>query len=332
MLFEELNKVETTIYLYDSNGSDKEISLEEINVKRLSDTQLLWINVLKREKDEIKKIIDALELENLSLKSILNESERPKIEIFENFFRFFIVSVDSGKKEKIKKIPIDIIVGKNFVVTIHEGEVQYFQEFREREKGESQIGELDAESFIATLLDLHIVSYFRALEKIEAEVDELDDQVLKTELDTNDFLTKVVGLRQVVSNIRRWFLPHRDVFYALSRPDFQQIAQSDSADHFRMLNEHFEHAFDAIESSRDTVLSLFDLYATKSAQKTNELVQSLTFITLIIGFTGVIAGILGMNFEVDAIFKNEYGFWITIGLMILVAVILTAFAKFMRWI
>ncbi len=77
MLFEELNKVETTIYLYDSNGSDKEISLEEINVKRLSDTQLLWINVLKREKDEIKKIIDALELENLSLKSILNESERP---------------------------------------------------------------------------------------------------------------------------------------------------------------------------------------------------------------------------------------------------------------
>ena len=127
-------------------------------------------------------------------------------------------------------------------------------------------------------------------------------------------------------------MPHRDIFYALARPDFVRIAQSDSADSFRLLNEHFEHAFDAIEASRDTVLSLFELFATKSAQTTNDLVQRLTFITLVIGVLGVVAGTLGMNFEVDEIFKSEYGFWIVIGAMLLLALGLTVLARLKKWI
>lgn len=324
--------MDAAVYLYDASGKDREITLDEANLEQVREDQLLWINILKREENTVKKAFEKLDLENVPLKSVLGDKERPKLEVYEKFFRLFIVSVESKDSEKIRRIPIDIIAGKSFVVTIHEGEVDYFCEFRDREKGETNIGELDAESFLATLLDLHIVSYFRALEEIEKEVDELDDRILKKDLDTNEFLSEMVEMRQSVTNLRRWFLPHRNVFYALARPDFQQIAESDSADNFRQLNEHFEHAFDAIEASRETVLSLFDLYATKSAQLTNELVQRLTFITLIIGVLGVVAGIFGMNFEADEIFKAENGFWISLGGMVLLAVSLTILAKFKKWI
>ena len=60
-------------------------------------------------------------------------------------------------------------------------------------------------------------------------------------------------------------MPHREIFYSLSRADFHQIAESDSAEQYKMLNQHFESAVDAVENSRDTVLSVFELYATKSA-------------------------------------------------------------------
>ena len=320
------------VYLFDADGSDQQLELGEVRVENLGDRKMLWIDVSEREKASLEKVVAALHLENVPLKEIIGVAERPKIDIFQDFYRFFIVSVDASDDEKETKVPIDFIVGKNFIVSIHKEKVPYFKEFLEHEKGETQIGELDAESFVAGLLDLHLVSYFRALENIEKKVDELDDKILRTDLDDAEMLAEMIALRNRVSKLRRWFVPHRDVFYALSRADFQRIAESDSAEQFKMLDSHFNNAVDSIESSRATVLSLFDLFATKSAQTTNNLVQRLTFITLIVGLTGVIAGILGMNYEVDAIFKSPYGFWVTLAGMIVLAISLTIVAKIRRWI
>ncbi len=319
--------METRVYLFNSRGNDEELDLQTVRLDKIKENQLLWIDVKGREKKTIQDIVSSLELKNVPVMNILNTSERPRIDIFEDFYRFFIVSVKIDKDRQLTKVPIDFMVGKNYVITIHDDEVDYFKSYTELEKGETHIGELDAESFIATLLDLHIVSYFCVLEEIEEKVDMLDAKVLETGIDTDEFLTEMVRLRKIVSHLRRWFLPHREVFYALSRPDFQQVAQSDSAESFRLLNEHFDHAFQAIEESRDTLLGLFDLYATKSAQETNDLVKRLTLITLILGALGVFAGTLGMNFEVDAIFKAENGFWVAVVVMLLFAAGSIVFAK-----
>lgn len=325
-------ELEVAVYLYDAKGCDEEIGLEEVDLKKLTDKQLLWVNILKRDKETIERVVSALEIEDAPVKSILDVSERPKIDKFEKFYQFFIVSVQTDKDEKLERQPIDFLVGKNYIVTIHDGEIEYFQEFRKREKGETQIGELDAESFIATLLDLHIVSYFRALEKIEQKVDRLDERILKKNLDEEEFLHEVVLLRRTASKLRRWFLPHRDVFYALSRSDFTQIAESDSVEHFHRLNHHFESAVDAIEHSRDTIISLFELYTTKNAHRMNNAMQRLTFITLLAGTLGVVAGIFGMNFEVGYFKAAEAGFWMTIGGMLLFVIAVTFWAKFRSWI
>lgn len=323
--------METRAYLFNTRGNDEELEIKDVRLDKIRANQLLWINVLGREKDGINEIVAALELKNVPVNSILNTSERPRIDIYEDYYRFFIVSITT-EKGQLKRVPIDFIVGKNYVISIHDEEVGYFKNYTELEKGETHIGELDAESFVAALLDLHIVSYFCALEEVEAKVDDLDAKVLETKIETDEFLKEMVRLRKNVSNLRRWFLPHREVFYALSRPDFRQIAQSDSAESFRVLTEHFENAFDAIEASRDTLLGLFDLYATKSADETNDLVKRLTLITLILGMLGVIAGTLGMNFEVDAIFKADNGFWITVTIMLLLAAGAIIFAKIKRLI
>ena len=126
-------------------------------------------------------------------------------------------------------------------------------------------------------------------------------------------------------------MPHRDVIYSLSRADFQQIAESDSLEQYKMLNTHFENAVDAIESSRDTVLSTFELYATRSAHQMNIFIQRLTFLTVLIGSLGVVAGILGMNYKVD-FFESSSGFWLTIAGMAVIVVALTILGRVKRWI
>jgi magnesium/cobalt transport protein CorA len=318
-------------YLYDANGSEREIDLEENTLGKINDKQLLWVNILERDEETVKYVTQTLRLEKVPVKGILRISERPKIYKFKDYYHFFIISVEMDEENKLHKIPIDFLVGRNFVITVHEGDVNYLQEFARRERGENNIGELDSESFVGTMLDLHIVSYFRVLENIETTVDRMDNRILKRDLKDEEFLNQMVKLRGDVSRLRRWFLPHRDIFYQLSRPDFKQISESDSFENFQALNQHFESAVDAIESSRDTVLSLFDLFTTKSSHNMNNQVRRLTFVTLIVGGLGAIAGVWGMNFEVEYFKLAEVGFWWTMigmGFYVLGAILL---GKFLRW-
>ena len=318
-------------YLYDARGHDEELSLDEVDIEKLNGDQLLWVNVLKRDESLLGEVTAALKVEHVPCKAVVRDSGPLDLDRFETFFRFCVDSVVTKEDESPQRLMVDYIVGKNFVVTVHEGEVEYFNEFRKREKGETPLGELDAESFLATLLDLNIVSYFRAVDEIERRVDRADELVLKKDLEPDQFLKDMVRLRRDVSRLRRWLVPHREIFYSLSRADFHQIAESDSAEQYKMLNQHFESAVDAVENSREAVLSVFELYATKSAQMTNTFVQRLTFLTLLTGSLAVIAGILGMNFKAD-IFDLENGFWFTVAGLLVVAFALTAFARFRRWI
>ena len=319
-------------YLYDADGRDEEIEIDAVDISKLDENKLLWIDVLKRDADLVRTVADKLKLKNVPIASMVSEPTRPVIENFDSFFRFSIHSIekpDSGRAPK--RLPVDYIVGPDLVITVHDGEVEEFAEFHKREKGETQLGGLDAESFVATLVDFHIVSYFRVLDEIEKRVDKLDANVLKRELETQDFLAEMVQLRSDVSKLRRWLMPHRDVIYSFLRADFQKITEADSIEQFKILSEHFENAVDAVESSREMVISVFDLYATKSAQLMNIFIQRLTFLTLITGTLSVVAGILGMNYKVS-FFESSYGFWITITGMLLIAFALTIFARFRRWI
>ena len=318
-------------YLYDASGKDEEVDLESVDVDKLGKKHLLWVNVSERDEKLLDAVTKHLGAKNVPCKAVLDDTGRPEVERFEDFFRFCVDSVETRDGSSPRRVMVDFIVGKTYVVTVHSGGVKYLDHFPERDKGESQLGKLDTESFVASLLDLNIVTYFDALEAIEREVDDLDEMVLKEDVATDKFLEKMVSLRRDTSRLRRWLMPQREIYYSLSRPDFQQVSESDSAEHYQMLNQHFESAVDAIEHARETVISVFELYATKTTHLTNILVQRLTFLTLITGSVAVIAGILGMNFKAD-IFELEYGFWITVTGLFLFALGLAAFARVKRWI
>ncbi len=323
--------MELTAYLYDSKGRDRELEFTEGICDEVSGDQILWINVSERKQETLEYVFSVLKFKDAPVRDISKNLERPKLEKFEQFYRFFLISIGTRNENDFEVVPIDFVVAKNIVVTVHNQKIEFLEAFKDVEKGETHIGELDTETFVASLLDLHIVDYFRAVERIEKKVDKLDNKILTKELSDEEFLAEMLELRRNVSKVRRILLPHRDVFYALSRPDFLPVSESGSEAHFQKLNEHFENAVDAVESSRDMVLSLFDLYTTRASHKMNQTMRTLTFFTIIFGALSVIAGVMGMNFDVH-FFKSSEGFWETLlGMGILVAA-LAAIAKIYKLI
>ena len=89
-------------------------------------------------------------------------------------------------------------------------------------------------------------------------------------------------------------------------------------DHFQALASRFERAVDEVEHTRDLVVGSFELFTSRSAQQTNDLVKALTFFTVIIGITAAVAGLFGMNFDPPFFQSGATGFFaVTGGLAIL---------------
>ncbi len=123
------------------------------------------------------------------------------------------------------------------------------------------------------------------LDGIEEEVDKLDERALLERADRK-FLGEMVELRRRVAELRRLLTPHREVFAALARPDFELPAKTESAAHFRALNDQLERALDAVENAREMVLGSFQLYMTGTAQSTNNIVKTLMVVTVMVGILG----------------------------------------------
>jgi magnesium transporter len=317
-------------YLYDASGSDEVIELAEYDIGLLDESKLLWVTVLKRDAELVKRAAERLGIEHPPIKLILEGSPHPMLVKFDEFFHFSVNSVMLHLDESPLKFPIDFLVGRNFIVTIHDDEVDYFVGLRKRERGESVFGRLSSESFVATLLDLHLVSYFHGVDAIERRVDKLSGKTLKKDLDADEFIAHMVELRRDVSKLRRWLIPQRELIYSFVRPDFQEITAEDTRELYKNVENHFENAVDAIDGAREAVLGAFDLYATKSSQLTNVFIQRLTFLTLVMGTLGVVAGVLGMNFK-NSFYDNEYGFWIAIAFMIVFTLAATVYARRRGW-
>jgi Mg2+ and Co2+ transporter CorA len=125
--------------------------------------------------------------------------------------------------------------------------------------------------------------------------------------------------------------PHRNLFSALARPDFRPDADGDANAHFLALDERFARAIDAVENARDLVVGSFELFSTRTAQRTNDTMRALTVFTVLIGTLAVVAGVLGMNFPAPFFHSGGRGFWIAVAAMATLAVAGLALARWRRW-
>jgi Mg2+ and Co2+ transporter CorA len=184
---------------------------------------------------------------------------------------------------------------------------------------------------VASLLDWHLTAYFDAVSRIEARVDRLDD-VLLTRSAKRSFLAGVVALRRRVSELRRLLASQRSVFYGLSRPDFVHVVESDAASHYRSLERRFERAVDAVDHARELLNGSFELFTSRTAEMTNELVRRLTFITMLLGAVGAIAGIFGMNFDTPLLETGTAGFLVVVGALAALVATALVVARRRNWL
>lgn len=316
----------THAVLFDADGNDREVALTEVDLETLSERQLLWVD---HEGEDVRAVLDRLGLTD-ALPAMTRADDKPRLQNFDEWFLVQVTAIAPGKRLECASQSVLILSGRNFVLTVHREPLEYFTQLRERERAETHIGVLSADSFTASLLDWQITTYFDAVAELEAKVDRLEVQLLSRRV-PRDHVDKLALLRRAASRLRLLLAPHRQVYGAMARPDFRPDAGRDADSQFRALNERFERGLEAVLSARELVIGSFELFATHTAQRTNEIMRALTFATVLLGTLAVMAGVLGMNFDAPIFRTGTRGFVVTILLMVALVVVALVVARRKRW-
>lgn len=313
----------TRAYLYDADGQDREMPVTPETLGQLHDRAILWIDLPRRDGAEIRQLGALLELDTGTIQELEKPRYGVRLDNYGLYLQFAgLAAPAEGPAEAAEtrrgprqELRVDFVVGRNWVLTVHDQEVAYLQAFREQDKADTETGALSAAALSASLLDWHLEGYFAEVSRIEAAIDVVDERILAAPSEQR-LLEDILAIRRRISRLRRTLVAQRSVFYGLSRPDLSQVADSDASGVFGSLSNRFERALDEAEHTRDLIVGSFELFTSRSAQQTNDLVKALTFFTVIIGTTAAVAGLFGMNFDPPFFQTGSVGFFaVTFGLL-----------------
>ena len=313
-------------YFYDAEGRDREIALDEIGASHdLGPDQLVWFDVERGDEALLKRLAPMLELNPETIRTILSKKDLTRIVSFENYFQFTVTSAGSEKPQ------IDFVVGKEWLLTVRDEAVEYFQSYRDRDQGESLLGRLSPLVLAASLLDWHFEEFQQASADIQRKLDHIDASILGRRR-TRPPLTTLARARTEAARMRRRLDSHGPLVNALLRPDFAPVAEEKQGEFFSVLESHFERAKASLERAREGIASSFDLYATKTTQDTNDLVRLLTLVTVATGLGAALAGIFGMNFDIALFHTGLTGFSVAVAIILAVTGTIFLIAWLRGWL
>jgi len=289
--------------------------------------------VSSREGDGIEAAAAAVAIGGSSAHRLAGEAGHADLTQYPEHIHLVLESMDVPAAPDDESIAPDrheigLAAGRNWVITVHEGPVAALERLDDLTHGETRLGALDAAEFLAAVVDEVLGGYLALAEVIEREIDRLDEQALRGR-PRDDILARIVALRRRIGAIRRTLTPHRVAFSVLARPDMQL---HDELGHpWPGLTERLDRAIDAIENLRELLLGTYDIHMGRAAQDANEVMKRLTLLSAVLLPAVVLAGIMGMNFQLD-FFDDARNFVLIIGAMIAFGVTLLAGARWRGWL
>jgi len=317
--------------LYDADGLDREVPLTPGLAADLKDRQLLWIDVLGRDPGDLAKVAAAVGLDDELVTRLASERGRADLTQHAEHIHLVLESLErsASSVEAVQEpLEIDLVAGRNWVVTVHAEPVPALERIDDSTAGETRLGALDAAGFLAAIVDEVIAGYLGFAEAIEQEIDRLDERALRWR-PGDDILAEIARLRRRIASTRRTLTPHRLAFAALARPEME--LHEELGRPWPGLTDNLDRAISAVDHLRDLLLGTYDIHMGRSAQHANEIMKRLTLLSAVLLPALVLAGVMGMNYQM-AFFEGTSNFWLVVGAMVAFGIGLLAVSRWRHWL
>ncbi|RSK40381.1 magnesium/cobalt transporter CorA [Mangrovimonas spongiae] len=306
-------------------------SVEEAFKYKASNT-ITWINLNGLNHiDEIEKIGIHYDLHPLILEDIVNTSQRPKIDEYDDYIFISLKMLYYNTNEDVVIEQVSFVMGENYVLTFQESEGDVFDTVRERiRNGKGRIRTSNSDYLLYALIDAIVDHYYIVSETLGNKIEDIEDVLFEGEAADN-MSQQVLNLKKELLKVRRAIFPLREIINRIEKSETKFI-QKKTIQFYRDIYDHIIQLSDTIDIYREMIWSLMDLYMTNISNRMNEVMKVLTIIATIFIPLTFIAGIYGMNFDNMPELHYNNAYYVVWGIMIIIFLGMIYYFRRKKWL
>jgi magnesium transporter len=323
----------TTIRLINYSETEFEekelVDFTDLDIKT-EQSKVLWVQVTGTHPEVLEKIGSLYNLHPLLLEDITSSGERPKMEDYGDYLFLVVKRVYFDENHDFKIAEIGIVLGVNHVISFQKEESELFKPITERiRSAKGRIRKRGADYLAYSLVDIIVDTYFVVLEEIGDVIETLETALVQDP--TTETLQIIHRLKRNLILMRKAVWPLRELLNALLRRESTLIKDA-SFVFIRDVYDHTIQIIDTIESFRDMVSGMLDIYLSSISNKMNEIMKVLTIIATIFIPLTFIAGVYGMNFQNMPELFWRWGYFMILAIMLGISLFMVYYFHRKKWL
>src|SRR4051812_29224847 len=317
----------------------RETTPEALSRALLDPAARLWLDMENPTAEELSLLEKVFHFHPLAIEDATHRAQRPKLENYtqvadvcqHGYYYMVIHGPDLETfKEHLQTKELDSFFSDRYLVTCHEKRMKSIEEVRERAGTDAGVMlEKGIDWVIYLILDHLVDTYLPILDNLEEELDTIEEHALTQP--TPDLLVRIAGKKRELLDFRRNIGPQREVIAQLTRGEVPFIRESVRI-YFRDVQDHLIRTVETVELYRDLIMGARDIYLSSVSNHLNQIMKTLTIISVIVMPIMAVTSFFGMNFEKMPAIHSLTGFLITMGCTAVFEVFLIWLIKRKGWL
>lgn len=284
----------------------------------LNDKQgLIWLDFYDPTDQDFTLLEQVFGFHHLALEDCRKQSQRSKIEEYDTYFFIVVHAIKENKDITFETTEIDSFVGPNYLVSLHRRKFEPISRLIDNcHKNECRFLKKGSDFLLYSLFDAVVDTFFPHLERIDDQIDKLEDEVLANP--SQAAINKIFRFKKELVFLRKLIGPQREIVNTLTSRDFINITE-ETIFYFRDIYDHLVRIYDMLDSYRDLMSGALDVYLGTINNQMNKIMQRLTIFAATFMPITFITGVFGMNFKFapQEVYDVGYMFYI---IMLIIAV------------
>lgn len=329
--------MEIFVYRQGADSVEEGFSVEQLPELLEEKDSVIWVDFLGETPEQIEEakhvLLDIFHFHYLTVEDCIETRNQPKVEAFPSYIYFIVHGIKPGETGPGNFVTkeLDGFLGENFVVTYHDQRFRSIKTVKQQIRASNFACKRGAAYLLHQVLDNIVDQYMPIVDDFDVAINALEERVFDMRSPNTAILEEVMDLRRSVARLRRISARQLEVLYRISHGEFPQIPDL-ILPFFRDVHDHLLRISDLSENYRELVGGLFEIHFSVMANRNNDVMKTLTVLSSIILPLSLIAGIYGMNFDYMPELRSRYGYFATIGAMLLVSIVLILYFWRKGWI
>lgn len=306
----------------------------KIDKIRFAGKNLTWVSINNPDQHAISYLKKVYKFHPLDLEDCLSESQRPKIDEYEEYlFIVLHIPVRGSKKKVITPSELNIFVGPNFVITLHDDNPtinELVRACKKKKKIKEEYMQKGPGYFLYMIINDLFESGFPSLDDLSRHVSELEMEVFEMDY-SKDRLKEILLLKKDIINFRRIIMPQRAIIAQLEHKNKKFLPENLDV-YFDDIVDKIEKMWNSLENLQELVASLQETNESIISHNTNNVIKVLTLFSVVMLPLTFITGFYGMNVDGLPFIAGQRPILIIAGILLLIAVAMISYFRYRKWL